>query len=99
MKEQKYDLEGLRPAEYVCEPDPRSTMYVRIDRTNGTSRPIELADHHELISAYALHAGVPQDLRASARAWPDHPAWMSEFIRILKQKAPLAQRETVANLV
>src|SRR5216684_73372 len=62
MMEQKYDLEGLRPAEYVCEPDPRSTMYLRIDQTNRTSRPIELADHHELISAYALHAGVPQEI-------------------------------------
>ncbi len=60
--EQEYDLEGLRPAEYVCEPDPRSTMFVRADLTNGTSRPIELADHHEEISAYALHAGVPQEI-------------------------------------
>jgi len=25
----------------------------------------------------------------SARAWPDHPAWMREFIRILKQQAPV----------
>jgi hypothetical protein len=49
MMEQKFDLERLRPSEYVCEADPRSTMYVRIDQTNGTSRPIELADHHELI--------------------------------------------------
>jgi protease I len=24
----------------------------------------------------------------SARAWPDHPAWMREFVRILKAKAP-----------
>jgi protease I len=24
----------------------------------------------------------------SARAWPDHPSWMREFIRLLKQKAP-----------
>lgn len=25
----------------------------------------------------------------SARAWPDHPAWMREFIKILRQKAPV----------
>ena len=62
MIEQKFDLEGLRPAERVCEPDPRNTMLVRIDRTNGTCRPIELGDHHELISGYALHAGVPQEI-------------------------------------
>jgi protease I len=29
----------------------------------------------------------------SARAWPDHPAWMREFVRILKQKAPAQQPE------
>jgi len=27
----------------------------------------------------------------SARAWPDHPAWMREFIKILRQKAPVQQ--------
>jgi hypothetical protein len=62
MTEQTFDLEKLRLAEYVGEPDPRNTMFVRIDRTNGTARPIELADHHEQISAYALHAGVPQEI-------------------------------------
>jgi|SRR5664280_491543 len=62
MMEQKFDLEGLRPTEYVHEPDPRNTMFMRVDLTNGTSRPIELADHHEQISAYALHAGVPQEI-------------------------------------
>jgi protease I len=24
----------------------------------------------------------------SARAWPDHPAWMRAFMRILRSKAP-----------
>lgn len=32
----------------------------------------------------------------SARAWPDHPAWMREFIAILKQKAPIQGREMSA---
>jgi len=31
----------------------------------------------------------------SARAWPDHPAWMRAFISLLKQKAPL-QKEGMA---
>jgi protease I len=29
----------------------------------------------------------------SARAWPDLPAWMREFIRLLRQKAPARQDE------
>jgi protease I len=28
----------------------------------------------------------------SARAWPDHPAWMREFIALLKKKAPIQQQ-------
>jgi len=37
-------------------------MWVRIDRVAGTTRPVELADHHEAIAALSLHAGVPQDV-------------------------------------
>lgn len=32
----------------------------------------------------------------SARAWPDHPAWMREFVRLLKQTAPVRKLETAA---
>ena len=32
----------------------------------------------------------------SARAWPDHPAWMREFVRIQKQNAPVRELETAA---
>jgi protease I len=32
----------------------------------------------------------------SARAWPDHPAWMREFIKLLKAKAPVSGRGAAA---
>jgi len=32
----------------------------------------------------------------SARAWPDHPAWMREFLKLLKQKAPVQERRASA---
>ena len=32
----------------------------------------------------------------SARAWPDHPAWMREFIRMLRKKAPVQEKEAAA---
>jgi protease I len=28
----------------------------------------------------------------SARAWPDHPSWMREFIQILRREAPVQER-------
>jgi protease I len=33
-------------------------------------------------------AAVIDGLMVSARAWPDHPQWMREYIRILKSKYP-----------
>jgi protease I len=39
---------------------------------------------------------VVDGMMVSGRAWPDHPAWMREFIRVLKQKAPTRELETAA---
>jgi protease I len=33
-------------------------------------------------------AAVVHGQMVSARAWPDHPAWMCEFLQILRSKAP-----------
>lgn len=60
--EKIFDPEKLRPIEFVCEPDPRSTMFGRIDLNTGAGRPVELADHHGMIAALTLHAGVPEDI-------------------------------------
>lgn len=57
-----FDPEILRMPEHICDPDPRSQMWVRIDRTLGTVRQTELADHHQDVSAFLLHSGVPQDI-------------------------------------
>jgi protease I len=41
---------------------------------------------HDFVDGYDTYtekAGM-----VSARAWPDHPSWMREFVRILRAKAP-----------
>jgi protease I len=40
-------------------------------------------------------AGIVDGEMVSARAWPDHPEWMREFMRILREKAPAQDREAV----
>ncbi len=45
---------------------------------------------------YVDGAGVVDGVMVSARAWPDHPAWMREFIRLLRERAPIEEREAVA---
>jgi protease I len=41
-------------------------------------------------------AGVVDGNMVSARAWPDHPQWMREFIRLLAQHAPVEGRQAAA---
>jgi protease I len=45
----------------------------------------------EFVDAEAVVDGV----MVSARAWPDHPGWMREFIRMLREKAPPEPAEEV----
>jgi deglycase len=34
-------------------------------------------------------AAVVDGVMVSARAWPDHPEWMREFIKVLRERAPV----------
>jgi protease I len=47
--------------------------------------PDVIAAGAEFVNSEAVVDGT----MVSARAWPDHPAWMREFIKILRQKAPV----------
>jgi protease I len=40
-------------------------------------------------------AGVVDGMMVSARAWPDHPEWMREFMKVLKQHAPVEAEVTM----
>jgi protease I len=46
----------------------------------------------EFVNSEAVIDGV----MVSARAWPDHPAWMREFIKILRAKAPVPAQASSA---
>jgi deglycase len=39
---------------------------------------------------------VVDGLMVSARAWPDHPAWMREFVRVLRKNAPITEQAATA---
>jgi protease I len=42
--------------------------------------------------------GVVDGVVVSARAWPDHPSWMREFVRILAERAPAEMAEQTAGV-
>ncbi len=51
-------------------------------------QPDVIAGEAEFVNSEAVIDGT----MVSARAWPDHPAWMREFIAILKTTAPAQQQ-------
>jgi protease I len=44
---------------------------------------------------YVDGAAVVDGVMVSARAWPDHPSWMREFVRLLRERAAVEEREAV----
>ena len=54
--------EQLRPANYICTPDPRSVGIVTPDREAGGWRQLEVADLHRAVATYKLNSGVPEDI-------------------------------------
>jgi protease I len=44
---------------------------------------------------YVDGGAVVDGVMVSARAWPDHPTWMREFVGILREHAPVETREAV----
>jgi hypothetical protein len=57
-----FDPERLRPATFVCEPDPRNTGHVKVDRISGAVENFNLDDQHEAIAELTLNASVPADI-------------------------------------
>jgi putative intracellular protease/amidase len=49
-------------------------------------------------AAFEDGAGVVDGQMVSTRAWPDHPAWMREFMRLLKERAPAEDAEHAASV-
>jgi protease I len=41
--------------------------------------------------------GVVDGVMVSARAWPDHPEWMREFIKVLREHAPVEGEAAVTS--
>lgn len=42
-------------------------------------------------ATYVDSEAVVDGTMVSARAWPDHPAWMREFVEVLRAKAPVTR--------
>jgi protease I len=84
----KHFAEGDKPIAQLCH-GPLALAAADVLRGRRTAAypalaPDIAAAGAEFVDSEAVVDGV----MVSGRAWPDHPAWMREFISILRAKAP-----------
>jgi protease I len=85
-------LKGEKPVAQICHA-PLILLAAGVLKGRRTAaypalQPDVIAGGAEFVDAEAVVDGM----LVSARAWPDHPAWMREFIALLKKKAPVQQQ-------
>lgn len=63
MKEHReFQGEYLRPVDSVCEPDPRSLSFGKVNRETGEQRSMTINDYYEDVSEFNLNEGVPKEV-------------------------------------
>jgi protease I len=85
-------LKGEKPVAQICHA-PLILLAAGVLKGRRTAaypalHPDITAGGAEFVDAEVVVDGM----LVSARAWPDHPAWMREFIALLKKKAPVQQQ-------
>jgi len=84
----KHFAEGDKPIAHLCH-GPLALAAADVLRGRRSAAypalaPDVVAAGAEFVDSEAVVDGV----MVSGRAWPDHPAWMREFMTILRAKAP-----------
>jgi protease I len=86
----RHFVERDKPVAQLCH-GPLVTAAAGVLAGRRTSaypalEPDMVAAGAEYVNSEALVDGV----LVSGRAWPDHPAWMREFMKVLLAKAPVS---------
>jgi protease I len=89
-------FEKEKPVAQLCHA-PLVLMAAGVLKGKRTAAYPALEPDIKAAGAQFVNSEVVIDgVMVSARAWPDHPAWMREFVRVLKQKAPVTVHEQAA---
>jgi protease I len=84
----RYFFEQELPVAQLCHA-PQALGAAGLLRGRRTAAyPALAADVEAAGAEFVDSEAVVDGEMVSARAWPDHPAWMREFVRLLRAKAP-----------
>ena len=84
----KHFFEADKPVAALCHGPLVLAAAGVIDGRAVSAYPACAVDIRAAGAEWIDSAGQVDGMLVTGRAWPDHPAWMREFIRILTAKAP-----------
>jgi len=81
-------MEADRPVAQLCHAPQILAAAGTLEGRRSAAYPALAPDVAAAGGEFVDGAAVIDGQMVSARAWPDHPAWMREFLQILRSKAP-----------
>ncbi|MER8003758.1 DJ-1/PfpI family protein [Streptomyces sp. NPDC095613] len=80
-----------KPVAQICHGPLLTAAVGELAGRRVTAYPALEIDMQSAGATYQDAEAVVDGTLVSSRAWPDHPAWMREFLKVLRRKAPLPQ--------
>ncbi|MBV9022360.1 MAG: DJ-1/PfpI family protein [Streptomycetaceae bacterium] len=79
-----------KPVAQICHGPLMTASIGALHGRRLTAYPALEPDMEAAGAAFQDSEAVVDGVLISSRAWPDHPAWMREFLNVLRAKAPVA---------
>jgi protease I len=92
----RHFFEGEKPVAQLCHASLALAAAGVLDERVTAAYPELEPDVRAAGAEFVDGAAVVDGAMVSARAWPDHPSWMREFMALLAERAPVDASETVA---
>lgn len=89
LKVLKSFFDADKPVAQICHGPLITAAIGALSGRRVTAYPALEVDMQSAGADFQDSEAVVDGVVVSARAWPDHPAWMREFIKILREKAPV----------
>ena len=86
----KHFVDEQKPLAHLCHGALTLIAAGLLEGRRSAAYPALEPDIRAAGAEFVDSEAVVDGLMVSARAWPDHPAWMREFVSILRAKAPVA---------
>lgn len=89
----RHFFDGEKPVAQICHAALGLVAAGVLEGRRTAAYPAIAPDVERGGAEFVDSEAVVDGTMVSARAWPDHPAWMREFVRVLREKTPVAEPE------